>query len=113
MRRGEIWLADMNPVRGSEQAGFRPVVIFQNDAVNRFTSTLVAIPITANPRRAGLPSCVKLQRGEGGLEKESVVLCHQLRALDKIRLNRKLGVLNPKTVLDIEACVLFTLGIVP
>ncbi len=57
-RRGEIWLADLNPVRGSEQAGTRPVLIFQNDLISRYTTTVLALPLTTNLRRAILPSCV-------------------------------------------------------
>jgi mRNA-degrading endonuclease toxin of MazEF toxin-antitoxin module len=48
--RGEIWLADLNPARGSEQSGTRPVLIFQNNSINRFTSTCVTIPLTTNLR---------------------------------------------------------------
>jgi mRNA interferase MazF len=50
--RGEVWLADLNPVRGSEQAGIRPVLIFQTDSINRFTTTVLTIPFTTNLRRA-------------------------------------------------------------
>ncbi len=44
--RGEIWLAELNPVRGSEQAGTRPVLVMQTNAINRFTTTVLAIPFT-------------------------------------------------------------------
>jgi mRNA interferase MazF len=109
--RGDIWLADLNPTRGSEQAGSRPVLIFQNDAINAFTSTLLAIPLTTNLRRASLPSCVRIWHQEGGLASDSVVLCHQLRVLDKTRLYRKLGSVSQETLAAVESCVLFTLGI--
>jgi mRNA interferase MazF len=111
-QRGEIWLADLNPIRGSEQAGIRPVLIFQNDAINRFTTTMLAIPLTTNLRRAALPSCVRVSKGEGGLAEDSVLLCHQLRVLDISRLQRRLGKVSPQTVAAVEGCVLFTLGIV-
>jgi mRNA interferase MazF len=65
--RGEIWLAELNPVRGSEQSGIRPVLILQTNAINRFTTTILAIPFTTNLRRASLPSCVQVASGEGGL----------------------------------------------
>ncbi len=48
VRRGEIWLADLNPIRGSEQTGTRPVLIFQNDSINRFTTTFLTIPLTTS-----------------------------------------------------------------
>lgn len=111
VKRGEIWLADLNPVKGSEQSGIRPVLIFQNDLINKFTVTFLTIPVTTNIKRARLPSCVLIPAGEGGLNKDSVLLCHQLRVLDKRRLHRKLGKLSNKILLDIEHCVLFTIGI--
>ena len=111
IKRGEVWLAELNPIRGSEQAGKRPVLILQNDSVNRFTSTFLAIPLTTNLRRASLPTCVLLPEGEGGLAKVSVALCHQLRVLDKSRLMRRLGSVSELTLTAIDHCVLFTTGI--
>ncbi len=112
IRRGEIWLADLNPTRGSEQAGTRPVLVFQNDLINRFTTTVLAIPLTTNLRRATLPSCIQISKGEGGLTTDSVALCHQLRVLDQTRLQRRLGVVSQETVSAIESHVLFTMGVV-
>jgi mRNA interferase MazF len=110
-QRGEIWLADLNPIRGSEQAGIRPVLIFQNNVINTVTKTVVTIPFTTNLRRAALPSCVLVAAGMGGLTSDSVALCHQLRVLDVTRLLRRLGSIDQQTMRDVERCVLFTLGI--
>lgn len=109
--RGEVWLADLNPVRGSEQAGTRPVMVMQTNAINRFTTTVLAIPFTTNLRRTALPSCILVAAGEAGLSGDSVALCHQLRVLDKTRLTKKLGELSAATLEKVENCVLFTLGI--
>ncbi len=111
VRRGEIWWADLDPIRGSEQAGVRPVLIFQNDAVSRFTTTALAIPLTTNLRRALLPSCVRIPQGEGGLTSESVALCHQMRVLDAVRLRSRLGKVSDQTPAEVEKCILFTMGI--
>lgn len=100
--KGEIWLANLNPTKGSEQAGVRPVLIFQNNYLNQFTTTLLTIPFTSNLRRAALPSCIKLEKGEGGLDCDSVALCHQLRVLDKLRLMNRLGSVSDKTLLEIK-----------
>jgi len=112
VRRGEIWLADLNPTRGSEQAGTRPVLIFQNNSINRFTSTFLTIPLTTNLRRASLPTCTTIRQGEGGLAKDSVALCHQMRVLDGVRLMRRLGAIGEETMNEIESRVLFTTGII-
>ena len=110
--RGEIWLADLNPTLGSEQSGTRPVLIFQNNSINRFTSTFLTIPLTTNLRRASLPTCVLVSQGEGGLIKDSVALCHQLRVIDKLRLLRRLGAVSDRIMTSVESCVAFTTGMV-
>jgi len=112
VKKGEIWLADLSPTRGSEQAGVRPVLIFQNDMVSKFTVTVLAIPLTTNLRRASLPSCVQISKGEGGLTSDSVALCHQLRVLDKTRLQRKIGTISQETLCTVESHLLFTIGII-
>jgi len=110
-KRGEVWYADLNPIRGSEQAGVRPVLVVQNDTINPFTTTILAIPFTTNLRRAALPSCVQVAEGEGGLIAESVLLCHQMRALDQTRLRDKLGEISEETMVSVETCLLFVVGI--
>ena len=110
VHRGEIWMADLNPTRGSEQAGVRPIIIFQNNAISRFTTTVLTIPLTTNLRRASLPSCLLIPKGEGGLSEDSVALCHQARVLDQTRLQWKLGKLKPQTLSTLEGRMLFTMG---
>jgi mRNA interferase MazF len=110
IQRGEIWLANLNPTQGSEQSGIRPVIIFQNNLVSRYSSTTLAIPLTTNQRRAALPICVAIPQGEGGLTQDSVALCFQLRVLDKTRLIKKLGQLSASAIGQIEETVLLTLG---
>ena len=109
--RGEAWFANLDPTRGTEQAGFRPVIVFQTDEVSEFTNTLLCIPLTTNLRRASLPTCLLIRQGEAGLTSDSVALCHQLRALDKTRLQRRLGTLSPETLLALESRMIFTMGI--
>jgi mRNA interferase MazF len=113
IRRGEIWIANLDPTQGSEQAGVRPTIIFQNDTISRYTTTAISIPLTTNLRRASLPSCVLIPAGEGGLTQDSVALCHQLRVLDKTRLRNKIGEVNPEILVQLENIILFTLGYLP
>ncbi len=112
IQRGEVWLAELGTTRGSEQTGTRPVLILQNNSINRFTSTFLSIPFTTNLRRASLPTCVLIQKGEGGLVNDSVALCHQLRVLDKSRLKHRLGSMSEQRLSKVEHCVLFTTGII-
>ncbi len=110
IKRGEVWLATLDPVQGSEQAGTRPVIIFQENTLSKFTTTVITIPVSSNLRRAELPTCIQISSGEGGLNQDSVALCHQIRVLDKTRLTKKLGQLEPETIELLETTVLFTLG---
>lgn len=64
VHRGEVWWADLDPTRGSEQAGTRPVLIFQNNTLSRLSPTVLAIPLTTNLRRASLPSSVFIPQCE-------------------------------------------------
>jgi mRNA interferase MazF len=110
LQRGEVWLANLDPSQGSEQAGIRPVIIFQNDIVSQFSTTIIAIPLTTNQRRSSLPICILIKQGDGGLLQDSVALCFQIRVLDKTRLIRRLGQLRAETITQLEEAVLVTLG---
>ena len=110
-RRGEVWLARLDSVQGSEQAGTRPVLVLQNDRINRFTTTILTAPFTTNLRRAALPTAISISHGEGDLTADSVLLCHQMRVLDKTRLRSRLGEIHPRTMFAVEAVVRFTLEI--
>ncbi len=109
MQKGEIYLANLNPVVGSEQAGMRPVVIVQNSLLNRFSRTVVVIPFTTNLKRAELPSGVLISVGAGGLKQDSVALCSQIRVLDKSRLTNRLGKLSDEWMERIEDTLAFVL----
>ncbi|MDT3738865.1 MAG: type II toxin-antitoxin system PemK/MazF family toxin [Candidatus Kapabacteria bacterium] len=108
--RGDICIADLNPVQGSEQSGIRPVIIFQNNDIIQYSSTLIIIPFTTNLKRAVLPTCLKIIPDESGLEEVSVALCHQIRVIDKTRIKKKISKLNSTTLFELETTVLLTLG---
>jgi mRNA interferase MazF len=73
MIRGEIWLAGLDPVRGSEQAGTRPVLVLQADPLNAFLRTVVVVPLTTNLQWGRFPFCVVVDAGDGGLASDSTV----------------------------------------
>jgi len=111
MKRGDVYLANLDPAKGSEQAGTRPVLVFQHDTLNKVLAhTVVVIPFTTTLRMAHLPSCVLVPAGEGGLQQDSVAICHQIRALDKSGLLRYWGTLPRERVAEVERVVAFTLG---
>jgi mRNA interferase MazF len=90
----------------------RPVLVLQNAIIQDFSTTIIVVPFTANMRRAELPTCMAVQKGEGGLTADSVLLCHHVRAIDHARLRRRMGRLKAITLVDVENCILYTLGIV-
>jgi len=107
--RGQIWLADLGEPRGHEQAGDRPVIVFQADELQHL-STVVIIPLTTNLNRASQATTPVVPQGEGGLTQTSVALCHQVRALDRRRLKRKFGDLSAERMSEIEVALAFVLG---
>ncbi|MCW6051324.1 type II toxin-antitoxin system PemK/MazF family toxin [Lyngbya sp. CCAP 1446/10] len=106
---GEVYLADLNPTRGSEQAGIRPVITVQRDTLDRFTTTVVVVPVTSNLRRAKIPGTMILPAGEGGLTQDSVVLCYQVVALDRQRLIKKLGNISADYLSKLKVALQYTL----
>ena len=110
MQRGEIWRADLSPTRGSEQYGARPVLIIQDSRLTRFLRSVVGLPFTGNVGMADHPACVFVPAGAGGLRKDSVALCHQLRVMDKSRLMERWGTLPAQQMREIEQIVRYTLG---
>ncbi|KYC34978.1 PemK family transcriptional regulator [Scytonema hofmannii PCC 7110] len=107
--RGDVYLADLNPSRGSEQGGIRPIIIVQRSTLDQFTTTVVVVPVTSNLRRAKVPGTIVLPVGEGGLIQESVVLCYQIVVIDKQRLMKKLGTLSPNYLLMLREALKYTL----
>jgi mRNA interferase MazF len=92
--RGEIRWADLNPVRGSEIAGRRPVVVISHDVFNSRSGTVVAMAITSRPQRAGFPLTLELE--SRGLPKRSWVKISQVRTLAAERLGKKIAELTPE-----------------
>jgi mRNA interferase MazF len=95
MLRGEIYLANLDPISDSEQGGTRPVLIVSRNALNANAPIVVVVPLTSRENKKRLyPTHVELQPADSGLTKGSVVLCEQLRAIAKSRLIKRIGVLS-------------------
>ncbi len=97
-RRGEVWLVNFNPGRGSEQRGVRPAVIIQNDVGNQYAGTTIVASITSTIKV--YPVTVALKAGEGGLKQASMVNLAQILTIDRSRLERRIGSLS-KTRMDL------------
>jgi len=106
MLRGEVYQADLNPIAGSEQGGKRPVLIVSRNALNLNASIVIVVPLTGRENKRRLyPTHVELTAGEGGLAKDSVALCEQVRAISKNRLKKKLGQVSTQKMSLVDAAL--------
>ncbi len=90
--RWHIFLANLDPVVGSEQGKTRPVLVISEEKINQILPVVNVLPITTRkPGRQVYPNEVLIPAGTAGLEKDSLVLCYQIRTLDKRRLIKLIG----------------------
>ncbi len=92
--RGDIRWADLNPVRGREQAGIRPVLILSHDIFNERSGTVIAVAITSQPQLAGFPLTLQLKTSD--LPKRSWVKISQIRTLTVERIGKRIGRVSPE-----------------
>lgn len=112
IRRGDLVIADLSPVVGSEQGGLRPVLVIQNDVGNRFSPTVIVAAVTSQIEKSKLPTHVELSAKEFGLMRNSVVLLEQIRTIDKRRIQQKLGRLDSKTMEMVDEALAISMGLV-
>lgn len=95
--RGEVWMVDLDPVRGHEQAGRRPALVVSVDALNQSAAELaIVLPVTSRDKR--IRSHVRMAAGEGGLRTTSYVKCEDIRSISTGRMDRRLGTATTPTM---------------
>lgn len=106
--RGQIYYADLSAVKGSEQGGYRPVLIVQNDRGNRYAPTTIAVPLTTRQTKKVIPTHVNMDvRGI-----PNTALCEQVRTIDKSRLKGEaVAVLDSLTMQEVDRAMKISLGI--
>jgi len=102
-RRGEVWLVNWNPARGSEQAGIRPALVIQNDIGNEKAPTTIVAAISGSVRI--YPMNVLVNPPEGGLDRLSIVKTSQILTIAKDRLAKRLGRLSTSRMEDVERAI--------
>jgi mRNA interferase MazF len=108
--RGDIWLVDLNPVRGHEQSGRRPGLVFSVNIFNQGPADLVVVlPITTRPK--GIPFHVEVRDSEGGLKQRSFIKCEDIRSISKERLSKRLGAVSSATMGLVEDRLRILLGL--
>ena len=112
IKRGRIYWADLNPARGREQAGRRPVLVVSDDAINRQPLVISVVVGTdgANVPR-DYPVNVRVKSRESGLPVDTVFLCFQIRSLDQSRLVEEAGSLSPEKMGDVDKALKLVLGL--
>lgn len=111
INRGNIFMANLNPVIGSEQGGVRPVLILQNDTGNKYSPTTIVASISTKVySKSHLPTHF-LITPECGVNQSSVVLLEQIKTIDKSRLIKKLGELTDNEMMIIDRLIKVSLGI--
>ena len=110
-RRGDIYIANLNPFRGSEQGGTRPVLILQNNDGNYYCPTLIVAPLSSKLKKTDLPTHFLLKKG-GGLVTDSIVELEQIKTIDKSRVKRYVGKITPEQMSGVEEAILKSLGMV-
>ncbi|OGW80069.1 MAG: PemK family transcriptional regulator [Omnitrophica bacterium RIFCSPLOWO2_12_FULL_44_17] len=91
VKRGNLFWVNLNPTRGSEQAGRRPVLVIQNDIGNEIASTVIIAPLTTKSFSKEYPTNVNLPKSVSSLKSDSTILLSQIRTIDKRRLEKKIG----------------------
>ena len=111
IKRGDVYYADLGPTIGSELGGLRPVLIFQPDVGNKYSPTVVAIPVKRKTDETTSSPHVLLPAEKCGLAKDSIVLLEQVRTLDKKRLREKMGILNQEDMYKIDKALSVSFGL--
>lgn len=111
-RRGDIYLANLNPFKGSEQGGKRPVVVLQNNAGNLHSSTLIVTAITSHMNKKKDQPTHYILPPVGRLKAISVVQLEQIKTIDKCRIMKYLGKIPPEHMKEINKIIKLSLGII-
>ena len=108
--RGDIWLADLNPIKGREQAGMRPCLVI---SVNQFNQSLaelvIVIPLTSKAK--GIRTHVPLVHPEGGVREQSFIKCEDVRSISTERLTSRWGSVSSATMRTVEDCLRILMGL--
>lgn len=108
IRRGDIVYIDLEPIKGSETGKRRPCLVIQNDVNNEYAPTTIIAVITSRRRlekKKKYPTHVWINKGEGGLTKDSIIQCEQIRTVDKGRIIKKIGHLDDDFMQKVEEAI--------
>jgi mRNA interferase MazF len=111
IKRGDIYYAALTSCVGSEQSGYRPILVIQNDTGNKHSKTVIAAVISSQMvNKANLPTHC-LIKAQHGLDRDSLVLLEQIRTIDKTRLREHLGTLDNESMNRVDRALAVSVGL--
>src|SRR3989304_2174489 len=111
IKRGSIFLANLEPVKGSEQGGLRPVLIIQNDTSNKHSPVTIIAAITSKIFDKEYPTNVFMRKQASGLDRDSTVLLNQVRTIDNARLIKRICALDNFTMKKVDKAIKVSLSL--
>ncbi len=111
IKRGDIFLANLEPIIGSEQGGIRPVLIIQNDTSNIYSPVTITAAITSKVFSKEFPTNIFILKKESGLGRDSTILLNQIRTIDKSRLIKKISSLDSYILNKVEKALKVSLAL--
>lgn len=109
VKRGDVFYANLSPVIGSEQGGTRPVLVIQNDKGNKYSNTIIVAPISKKMSKPPIPTHVIF--ADPALSYVSMILCEQLRTIDKQRLAQWICTLDELTMEKVDQAIKVSLNL--
>lgn len=109
-RRGDLYMANLNPFKGSEQGGTRPVLVLQNNDGNYYCPTLIVAPLTTKVKKEYLPTHFYIDWAKG-LSAPSIVELEQIKTIDKMRIQAYLGRISRAQMVGVDEAIRRSLGL--
>ena len=111
IKRGDIFLANLEPIKGSEQGGVRPVLIIQNDVSNLHSPVVIIAAITSKIFEKEFPTNVFISKKDSKLNKDSTIMLNQIRTIDKLRLIKRSSSLDNFIMKKVDLAVKVSLNL--
>ncbi len=109
VKRGDVFYADLDPIIGSEQGGVRPVLVVQNNVGNKYSPTVVVLPISS-AKKTNMPTHIRIY-GTKMLSKDSVIMAEQIRTIDRNRLRNYIGSVGLEIMGKVDRAVKISIGV--
>ncbi len=111
IERGDIFIANLEPIIGKEQGGIRPVLIIQNNISNKYSPVIIVVAITSKIFTKEFPTNVFISKEDSGLDKDSTILLNQIKTIDKSRLIKRVGSLDLFLMREVNTALRISLSL--